>query len=85
MTPLHPTATPSADSSLLSPLPTSLSRLNAVPTLIEPLPRTNVAFAVAFVRDGSRRRRELATGRARELQQELGVKTPLQCVPSTSP
>jgi hypothetical protein len=50
--------------------------------VIVPLPRFNASYSVVFIRDGAKKRRDLAYARARELQRELGVVGGLQCVPS---
>lgn len=43
-------------------------------------PRRNTAYSVHFVIRGSKKRRELAYARARNLQRDLGVLPVLKCV-----
>ena len=92
MTPAHPTAIASiqpvlSNDSLLQ-VPFSISYPAFVETghfahtVANPLPRFNASYAVVFVRDGAKKRRDLAYARARDLQRELGVAPGLQCVPS---
>jgi hypothetical protein len=50
--------------------------------IINDLPRFNASYSVVFIRDGAKKRRDLAYARARDLQRELGVAPGLQCVPS---
>ena len=87
MTPIYPQ--PQAIFAPLSfelPVLTASSTTLATPQFFvkttHELPRFNAAYAVVFVRDGARKRRELAYSRARDLQRELGVSPGLQCVPS---
>lgn len=43
-------------------------------------PKRNTAFSVHFVVKGSKKRRELAYARAKNLQRDLGVIPVLKCV-----
>lgn len=48
--------------------------------LAQRTPTRNRGYAVQFVMNGAKKRRELAYDRARGLQQELGVLPGLRCV-----
>ena len=61
-------------------LPTQTTPMST--SVVALLPRFNASYAVVFVTDGAKKRRELAYARARDLQRELGVAPGLQCVPS---